>query len=195
MWSQFLLISVSLFSTLVIYRRFKGLRYPTVFAYIAVLLIAGGMLNSFLNEPLPVITTQVILLAALLTGLVFLLVSIRLMKPLFVRNSMIYAFIPYLVLPVYILLDSESLQLLIDATLQGTAIIVLLIIITGYFKTISNSWILFVGLLCFTVAYLTHWFLGGPNDISRIIVNCSVTIGVISLCLKFPMLIKQNEKN
>lgn len=196
MWSQILLIVASIFSTIVIYRRFKGLQHPALLAYITVILVAGGMTNTFLSYPLTAFTTQVLLLTAVLTGMVFLLISIRLLKPSFVRNSIIYAFLPYLVLPVYVfLLDSESLQLLIDATLQGTALVVLLILITGYFKTVNNSWVLFIGLIFFVVAYVTYWFVTGPTEINQIIVNCSVTIGVISISMKFPQLIKENKKD
>lgn len=195
MWSQILLVLVSLFSCIVVYRRLSRVPHPEYLSY-AILLINAVMFGMIvvgkdhLTRPI-----ELMLLAEILLVLVLLLISIRLIQPQYARHPVLYSYFPILILPFYAyFIDSEILQFISNMILQATALLVYAGLVITYWKSIERGYVLFLAILAFAAAFSIHWFPWFESTMIMPATHLLVATGIIISSFKFPSIITQYKR-
>jgi len=194
LWSYILLVLISLFTCVVIYRRLSPLPHPEYLSYTILLLnaVMFGMMIAG-SEHLDRII-ELMLLSVFLLVLVLLLISVRQIQPQYSRQPVLYAYFPLLILPFYAyFVDNEMLEFITNATIQATALLVYLGLVISYFSTVRRGYLLFISILTFTAAFGLYWY---PVYISVPIsaIHLLVGVGMIISGFKFPSILLEHKR-
>lgn len=195
MWSQILLVLISLFCCIVVYRRLSKFPHPEYLSYLILLQTAimfGLMItgNEMLARTIELISVSIVLFV-----LIFLLISIRIIQPDYARQPVIYSYFPIVILPFYYyFIDSEILQFVTNVTIQITALLVFAGLVIRYFTTVTKGYMLFLSLISFIAALVFEWFPWFESPLLMPVIHLLIGIGMIISSFKFPSIITENRR-
>jgi len=195
LWSQILLILISLFSCVVVYRRLSKLPHPEYLSYSILLLnaVAFGMIIVGQEQLARII--ELSFLSVSLLVLVLLMISIRLLQPQHTRYPVVYSYFPLLLLPFYAyFIDSEILQFITNMTVQATALLVYVGLVITYWNSIDKGYLLFLSLLAFASAFLLKWFPWFDSALILPATHLLAGIGMIISSFKFPSILTKHKR-
>lgn len=190
MWSQILLVLISLFCCIIIYRRMKGLVHLELLAYS--ICLGNAVYFSLILMQIPALSyaIELIHLGLLLLILILLLLSIRKLQPMYARHPILYSYIPLIVLPFYIFfIDNEVLSTITFIALQGTSLVVFGGLVAIYFQSVQQTYLLLSGFICLTFAVLFQWMLNEEITYGYIFVHLFTGAGMVMTALTLPELI------
>jgi len=195
LWSQILLILVSLFACIVVYRRLLHVPHPEYLSYTILLLNAVTFGLMIASPELLARQIELMLLSVVLLVLILLLVSVRLIQPQYTRYSVVYSYFPILILPFYAyFIDSEMLNFITNMTLQATALFVYTDLIITYWKSVDRGYVLFLSVLAFLSAFVINWFPWLESSVNQPAIHLFSAIGMIISSLKFPSIITEQKR-
>jgi len=195
LWSQILLVLVSLFACVVIYRRLADIPHPEYLSYSALLLNAAlfGMIIAS-SEAL----ARAIELTSALTiivVLILLLITIRIIQPQYARHPLVYSYFPLLILPFYAyFIDSEILQFVMNVSIQSTALLVYSGLVITYWKSIDKGYLLFISIIAFAGAMILYWTPLFESQFLMPVIHLLLGIGMIVSSFKFPSIITEHKR-
>lgn len=195
MWSQILLVLVSLLCCIVVYRRLSKVPHPEYLSYTVLLLnaIAFGMM--IVSPKILAKSIELMHLAVVLLVLVLMLISIRVMQPQYARHPVVYLYFPILILPFYAyFIDSEMLQFITNMVVQATALFVFTGLVIAYSFSIKRGYFLFLAILFFASAFVIHWFPWFESSIILPVTHLLTAAGMIISSFKFPTIITEHKR-
>lgn len=195
MWSQILLVLVSLFACIVIYRRLANIPHPEYLSYSALLLNAvmfGMIIASSETLARAIELTSVL---TILVVLILLLITIRIIQPQYARHPLVYSYFPILILPFYAyFIDSEILQFVMNVSIQSTALLVYSGLVITYWKSIDNGYLLFISIIAFAGAMILYWIPLTENKFLTPVIHLLLGLGMIVSSFKFPSIITKHKR-
>lgn len=195
MWSQILLVLVSLFACIVIYRRLANIPHPEYLSYSALLLNAvmfGMIIASSETLARAIELTSVL---TILVVLILLLITIRIIQPQYARHPLVYSYFPILILPFYAyFIDSEILQFVMNVSIQSTALLVYSGLVITYWKSIDNGYLLFISIIAFAGAMILYWIPLTEIKFLTPVIHLLLGIGMIVSSFKFPSIITEHKR-
>lgn len=195
MWSHILLILISLFACIVIYRRLSRLSHPEYLSYTILLLNALMFGMIIVNSELLNRYIDIMLLSIVLLVLVLLLISVRLIQPQYDRHPVIYSYFPLLIIPFYAyFIDSEILEIITNIAIQASALIVFSGLTITYWSSIEKGYLLFIAILSFLAAFGLHWYPEIESQFIMPIVHILVGVGMIISSFKFPPILLEHKR-
>ena len=195
MWSHILLVLVSLFSCVVIYRRLSRVPHPEYLSYFILLLNAVTFGMIIAGETQLTRYIELSLLSVFLLVLVFLLISIRLLQPQYARQPVLYSYFPVLILPFYAyFIDSEILQFITNMSVQATALLVFTGLVVAYWKSIEKGYLLFLSIAAFASAFVLKWFPWFDSSIILPVIHLLACVGMITSTFKFTSILTEHKR-
>lgn len=195
MWSYILLVLVSLFTCVVVYRRLYHLPHPEYLSYTILLLTAAMFGTMIANSGLLDRIIELMMVAVVLLVLVLLLISVRLIQPQYARHPVLYSYFPLLILPFYAyFIDNEMLEFITNAIIQATALVVYSGLVISYWKPVERGYLLFISILSFLAAFGIYWYPGLQSSYSIPIVHLLVGVGMIISSFKFPSILLEHKR-
>lgn len=195
MWSQILLVLVSLFACVVIYRRLGDIPHPEYLSYSALLLNAvmfGMIIVSSETLARAIELTSVL---TILVVLILLLITIRIIQPQYARHPLVYSYFPLLILPFYAyFIDSQILQFVTNLTIQSTALLVYSGLVITYWKSIDKGYLLFISIIAFAGAMILYWIPIFESQFLMPLIHLLLAIGMIISSFKFPSIITEHKR-
>lgn len=195
MWSQILLVLVSLFACVVIYRRLADIPHPEYLSYSALLLNAAlfGMIIASSEALARAIELTSVL--TIIVVLILLLITIRIIQPQYARHPLVYSYFPLLILPFYAyFIDSEILQFVMNVSIQSTALLVYSGLVITYWKSIDKGYLLFISIIAFAGAMILYWTPLFESQFLMPVIHLLLGIGMIVSSFKFPSIITEHKR-
>lgn len=195
MWSHILLVLISLFSCIVIYRRLSRLSHPEYLSYTILLLNAVMFGMIIVNSEQLARYIDLLLLSIVLLVLVLLLISVRLIQPQYDRHPVIYSYFPLILIPFYAYyVDSEILEFITNISIQATALLVFSALVVTYSRTIEKGYLLFLAILSFLSAFGLYWYPWFESPLIQPGVHLLVGTGMIITSFKFPSILLECKR-
>lgn len=195
MWSHILLVLISLFTCIVIYRRLSRLSHPEYLSYVILLLNAGMFGMIIANPELLERYIDLALLSIVLLVLVFLLISVRLIQPQYARHPVIYSYFPLIIIPFYAyFIDSKILEFITNISIQATALFVFSGLVISYSRTIEKGYLLYLAIIFFIAAFGLHWYPVDEHPLIQPSVHLLVGAGMIITSFKFPSILLEHKR-
>lgn len=195
MWSQILLVLISLFSCVIVYRHLSDVPHPEYLSYIILLLtaITMGMILTESGELDRAIELSLLLI--MLFVLVLLLISIRVLQPDYARQPVIYSYFPLTIIPFYAyFVDSEILEFITLASVQAASILVYTGLVISYWRSIEKGYLLFLSVLFFITAFCIYWYPDYNFEYYVPVTHLLVGLGMIVTSFKFPLILVQYKR-
>jgi len=195
LWSQILLVLVSLFACVVIYRRLADIPHPEYLSYSALLLNAAlfGMIIASSEALARAIELTSVL--TIIVVLILLLITIRIIQPQYARHPLVYSYFPLLILPFYAyFIDSEILQFVMNVSIQLTALLVYSGLVITYWKSIDKGYLLFISIIAFAGAMILYWTSLFESQFLMPVIHLLLGIGMIVSSFKFPSIITEHKR-
>lgn len=173
----------------------KGLVHLELLAY--TICLGNAVYFSLILMQIPALSysIELIHLGILLLILITLLLSIRILQPMYARYPIFYSYIPLILLPFYIFfIDNEILSSIINIALQGTSLLVFGGLIAIYIQSVQQRYLLLSGLVCFTFAILFQWMLNEEIAFGTIFVHLFTGTGMVMTALTFPVLLHNQKR-
>jgi len=195
LWSLILLILISLFCCVIVYRRTKNAPQVEYLAY-SILLLLSVMLGMMLaDSALLERAVELIFLAILLLTMILLLHTVRILQPDFARQPVIYSYIPLTVFPFYVFfVDSPILSDITFLSLQATCLIVFAGLSVTYLQSVRNGYVLFLSLIFFISAFAFYWLINIEHEIFLHLTYLFTGVGIISASFKYPAILTLNSR-
>lgn len=195
MWSIILLILISLFCCVVVYRRAENTPHLEYLAY-AIFLSLSIMLGMILTESaLLERAVELLFLAILLFTMILLLITVRILQPEYARYPVVYSYIPIIIFPFYAyFVDSHILSDITFLTLQSTCLIVFAGLSVTYFRSVENGYVLFLSLIFFISAFLIYWLSNVESKLILSMTHFLSGIGMVAASFKFPAIPNVNKR-
>lgn len=195
MWSIILLILISLFCCVVIYRRMKNNAHLEYLSY-SILITLSVMLSLILTgQALFERAVELLFLVVLLLTMVFLLLSVRTLQPEYVRQPVAYSYVPLLILPFYVyFIDTQILSDITFLAIQATCLIVFGGLTIMYFNSLKNGYMLFAALFLFITAFTLFWLANAERELIYSLTHLLAGAGMISASFKFPAILINNKR-
>lgn len=190
MWSIILLILISLFACIVVYRHLSQLPHAEYLSYTILLLnvVALGMMLTESSELDRAI--ELMFLLIMLFVLVFLLISIRSIQPDYARYPVLYMYFPLVIFPFYAyFVDSEILEFITHMSIQATTILVFSGLVFTYWKSVEKGYLLFLAIILFLIAFCLYWFPGLNSGLRVPLIHLLSGAGIIIASFKFPSIL------
>lgn len=195
MWSQILLVLVSLFACVVVYRRLSQEPHPEYLSYVILMLNAVSFGMMIAGPELLSRAIELTLLSVFLLVLVLLLISIRLMQPQYARHPVLYSYFPILILPFYAyFIDSEILRFITNMSVQATALLVFSGLVFTYWKSVDKGYLLLLAILAFASAFVLRWFTWFESPFILPATHLLAGTGMIISCFKFPSILAKHKR-
>ncbi|MFO7846893.1 MAG: hypothetical protein R6V27_10050 [Balneolaceae bacterium] len=186
---------MTLFSTVILYRRLNSYSHPEYTGYTVLLMLAATLGMLVIDNPILERAIDLMLLGVILLVLIFILISIRMLQPGYARHPLFYTFLPILIFPFYAyFVDSDILSSITQATLQGTSLLVFSGLVFQYWKTIERGYLLFVSIIFYLAAFLLYWFLDIRQELIHPVIHLLTGTGMILTCFKFPEILIQHKR-
>lgn len=193
MWSQILLISVALFSGTMIVRQVskRDLQLLTSSSVFGIAVIELIRFAEFTNQAQIIEFGTILILCALLTAL---LMTIRLLKPVYTRYPYPFVYLPFIIILGFpVVQDMRIISEIIFQLVQAGSLMVLLMLIIGYFEEFEKPWLAVFSVILFVVAYIIYWF--GPSffDVRIWMWQPLLALGMVSVTLIYPSILLQSR--
>lgn len=135
------------------------------------------------------------MLLIMLFVLVFLLISIRVLQPDYARQPVIYSYFPLTIIPVYAyFVDSEILEYITLASVQGASLLVYIGLVFSYWRSIEKGYLLFLSVLCFLSAFCIYWYPDFNFEYMIPITHLLTGTGMIIASFKFPLVLVNHKR-
>lgn len=195
MWSQILLILLSLFACIVVYRRLSSIPHPEYLSY-SVLLLNAVMYGMIITSSETLARSiELIWVLTILVVLILLLITIRVIQPQYARHPVVYSYFPILIFPFYAyFIDSEILQFVTNLSIQATALLVYSGLVITYWQSIDKGYLLFISIIAFAAAMVLYWMPLIESQFLSPAIHLLIAIGMIISSFKFPSIIIEHKR-
>lgn len=195
MWSLILLILISFFCCVVVYRRTENTPQLEYLAY-SVFLSLSVMLGMMLAESaLLERAVELLFLAILLLTMILLMNTVRILQPGYARHPVIYSYIPLLIFPFYAyFVDSHILSNITFLILQATCLIIFAGLSVTYFRSVENGYVLFLSLIFFISAFAIYWLSNAESELIHSLTHLLSGAGLIAASFKYPAITNVNKR-
>jgi len=195
LWSVILLLLISLFCCVVIYRRMKNSAHLEYLAYS--ILISLSLMLAFIltGQVMFERAVELLYLVVLLLTMVFLLLAVRALQPEYARQPLAYSYVPLIIFPFYAyFIDTQILSEITILAIQVTCLIVFAGLTVTYYKTLNNGYLLFIALLFFITAFTVFWLSNADRELVQSLTHLLAGVGMIGVSFKFPAILLNNQR-
>lgn len=196
MWSQILILIVSVLSAFIFAKRTnkkrRDIKITGVLAYLFTFLVQFILLIDLNFKEL---ISEYVLIAVLVLSLTILLMTIRWLRPEIARYPYGFVFIPSLILLFYpVIQGTDAITNIIQIMIQISAIVVLIFLVIAHYDHIKRGLLITISIISYVIAFIIYWILPEFFSIKIWMWESFIALGMISTSFTFPNLLTEKYK-